>query len=365
MPLPEPTPLETTNVCTLFVQWADQQIDPDVSTSGEWSAHHRLLELLRGYCVTQIGAALAELGVAEALGDEPQTVGSIAARLHLPEDGLRRLLRAATTAGLVGELTPGAYVGTELSRLLQPSAPGSLHNFARTVAGRGHWLPWGQLAAAVRSGEPQATRTLGISQWEHYRAHPDEGRRFAATMTDRTATQIAAIVASLDLSIRRRIVDVGGSEGALLAALLAAQPESSGVLFDLPDVVAANATNLSERIEVVGGDFFAGVPTGGDLYVLKNILHDWPDGDAARILASVRDAIADDGELAVIELVLPEAGQRSLAHYVDLSMMVTFGGRERTIAEFTALLGAAGFELVDVRALEDQADRFVLVGSPR
>lgn len=336
-----------------------------MAPADEWTAHHELLVMLRGYCVTQIGAALAELGIAEALGDEPQQVSALAARLQLPADTLRRLLRAAVTAGLVTEAVPGEFAGTALSRVLRPDVPGSLHNFARTVAAPGHWLPWGRLATAVRSGESQAVPALGAPQWAYYRDHADEGRRFAATMSERTASQVAAVVECLDLSSRRRIVDVGGSEGTLLAALLASQPAASGVLFDLPEVVGAVDADRDPRIELVGGDFFAGVPDGGDLYVLKNILHDWSDADAVRILSSVRAAITDDGEVAVIELVLPDDGRPTMAHYVDVSMMVTFGGRERTLPELEALFATAGFELVDARALTGQVDRHLLVGRRR
>jgi hypothetical protein len=189
-------------------------------------------------------------------------------------------------------------------------------------------------------------------------------------MSERTATQTAAVLAAVDLSQRRRIVDIGGSEGAFLATLLQTQPAASGVLFDLPEVVAAVPSDLGEesiagRVELVGGDFFAGVPDGGDLYLLKNILHDWPDADAQRILESVRRAMAGDGDLLVIELVLPPDGARTVAHFVDLSMMVTFGGRERTLPEFESLFEASGFALADARPLPGQADRFVLTGRPR
>lgn len=343
---------------------------PDVVESDEFRAHNELLRLLRGYAVTQIGAALAELGVAEALDDRPQTVDTLAATLALPPPSLHRLLRAAATVGLVEEHTPGAFVATALSLLLRPGVPGSLHNFARTVAAPGHWLPWGRLAEAVRADASAATAALGASQWEYYAAHPDEGARFAATMSERTASQVAAVVAAVDLSSRRRIVDVGGSEGALLAALLSAQPDASGVLFDRPEVVAGvpgdlGVPALAGRVEVVGGDFLEGVPAGGDTYVMKNVLHDWSDDDALRILESVRRAVDDDGELLVIELVLPPAGERSIAHLVDLSMLVTFGGRERTHDEFRELFDAGGFALADVVALSGQVDRSVLIARPR
>ncbi len=328
-----------------------------------------LLALLRGYAATQIAGALAELGVADALSARPRTVPDLAQELALPPASLHRLLRAAATVGLVGEPSPGLFGATAQSELLRPGVEGSLHNFARNVVGHGHWSVWGRLSDAIRAETSQAEPALGTSLWDYYRAHPDEERSFAAAMSERTATQTAAIVATADLRSAHRIVDVGGSQGALLRAFLAAQPSTTGVLFDRPEVVATVPPDLGDpalagRVETVGGDFFAGVPVGGDAYLLKLVLHDWPDDDAARILRSVRDAIDPGGALCVIELVVPPDGERSVAHLIDLSMLVSFGGRERTLEEFRSLFAAAAFRLDDVVPIPGEPDRAVLVARP-
>jgi hypothetical protein len=333
------------------------------------SDHERLLALLRGYVSTQVAGALAELGVADALMASPRTHADLAAELGLPAASLHRLLRAAATIGLVAEPSPGSFTATALSDLLRAGVEGSLHNFARNVVGHGHWSVWGQLSDAIRTDTGQAHAALGTSLWDYYRDHPGEERRFAAAMSERTATQTAAIVATVDLGSARRIVDVGGSQGELLRAFLTAHPSASGVLFDQPDVVATVPPDLGDRalagrVETVGGDFFDGVPDGGDAYLLKLVVHDWPDGDAVRILRSVREAIDTGGALYVIELVVPPDGEGSVAHLIDLSMLVSFGGRERTLEELRSLFARAAFRLDDVLAIPGEPDRAVLVARP-
>ena len=333
------------------------------------SDHEQLLTLLRGYVSTQIAGALAELGVADALTASPRVGVELAAELGLPAASLHRLLRAAATIGLVGEPSPGSFTATAQSDLLRAGVDGSLHNFARNIVGHGHWSVWGRLADAIRTDTGQAEAALGTSLWDYYRDHPDEERRFAAAMSERTATQTAAIVATVDLGHAHRIVDVGGSQGELLRALLTAHPSASGVLFDRPEVIAAVPRDLGDprlagRVETVGGDFFDGLPPGGDAYVLKLVVHDWPDDDAVRILRSVRDAIDPDGVLSLIELVVPPDGERSAAHLIDLSMLVSFGGRERTLEEFRSLLERAAFRLDDVLPIPGEPNRAVVVARP-
>ena len=119
-----------------------------------------------------------------------------------------------------------------------------------------------------------------------------------------------------------------------------------------------------EAITTPSAVVITGVPTGGDAYLLKLVLHDWPDDDAVRILRSVRAAIDPDGALYVIELVVPSDGERSVAHLVDLSMLVSFGGRERTLEEFRELFGTAAFRLDDVRPISGEPNRTVLVARP-
>jgi hypothetical protein len=174
-------------------------------------------------------------------------------------------------------------------------------------------------------------------------------------MASRARLEAAAVVAAYGFGGHHRIVDVGGGRGVLLAAILAAHPGAYGVLLDRPDAARLAADTLAaaapaESWDVVGGDFFDEVPTGGDLYVLSRVLHDWDDASATAILRTCRRAADPGTSLAVVEAVLPEkAADGPAAIRMDLHMLALFdGGRERTAAEYAALLDAAGFALVDV-----------------
>src|SRR5262249_29958263 len=153
-----------------------------------------------------------------------------------------------------------------------------------------------------------------------------------------------------DFAWASKIVDVGGAHGALLAAMLRKQPEAAGVLFDLPHVTpgakqAIEKLGLAAQVEVVSGDFFKSVPTGGDLYLLKHILHDWDDAHAVAILKTVRAAMTPTSRVLVVEFALPEGPEPSPAHLMDLNMLVMLEGRERTVAEYGALFERAGLKL--------------------
>jgi SAM-dependent methyltransferase len=162
-------------------------------------------------------------------------------------------------------------------------------------------------------------------------------------------------------------VDVGGNHGTLLLRLLADHPDARGILFDMPAVVAQAANRLASdpagsRVEAVGGSFFESVPAGGDLYVMKQILHDWDDAQCAAILANVRKVIAPGGRLAIIDRLLPETMRPHPAWNMDLYMMLWSTGRERKLSEFTALLDATGFKLD--RVTENDNDPCVIEAVP-
>ncbi|HVZ34091.1 MAG TPA: methyltransferase, partial [Polyangiaceae bacterium] len=176
------------------------------------------------------------------------------------------------------------------------------------------------------------------------------GDQFSRAMSDLSAMTASALLATYDFSGASRIVDVGGAHGALLAAILRAQPRATGVLFDLPNVAQSARTHwegseLAGRVEIVGGDFFEGLPAGGDVYLLKHILHDWDDAHALSILKNVRAAAKPGARVLVVEFALPESAEPSPAHFIDLNMLVVLDGRERTEEQYAALLEQAGFRL--------------------
>ena len=321
--------------------------------------------MLVAYRGSQVAGAVARLGVAHHLAAGPLTAEDLAGRVGLPAERLYRLLRAAATVGVLDEVVPRSFRLSPLGQFLRPDVPGSLHGYAIALTAPGHWLPWGRLDEAVRSGRAQAPAALGAPLFDYYRANPEEGGHFAETMSALSDWVAGDVVRLYDFSRFRRVVDVGGSHGALLGAVLEANPGVEGVLLDLPDVVGGarahlEGRGLAGRCEVVAGDFFEAVPSGGDAYLLKFILHDWPDEQARVILQRCYDAMAPGGRLLVLEVVLPPDGERSNTHLFDLNVLVLFGAQERTVEGYDALLSSAGFHLEEVVRLPAEPDLAIL-----
>lgn len=308
----------------------------------------QLRQLIFGHVVSQIVSTAARLRVADELKAGPRWSAELARRCGADGDAFRRFLRACASLGLVEEIEDDLFGLAPLGHWLASDGP-SLRDLAVALTGPGHWRSIERLCDAVVSGRATPPDALGTGIWEYYGHNPEEGGVFAAAMGAISAVVVEDLVEHYDVSGYERIVDVGGSHGVLLAGLLEANARAAGVLFDLPEVVAGArealaARGLADRVEVVGGDFREEVPPGGDLYVLKHILHDWDDEQAARILRSCHRAGRPGSILLVIERLLGP-GADPLAHVADLLMLVMFGGRERTREEFEALLDAAGYRL--------------------
>jgi hypothetical protein len=281
-------------------------------------------------------------------------VASLAAATGAPQDALARLLRALASVGLFTETEDGRYGLTAAGEWLRSEDP-SLRDLAIALAGPGHWRSLEHVGLTVTTGQPAAPHALGASIWEYYADHPDEAAAFARAMGQISSVVGDEIVRTCELSRFDTIVDVGGSQGVLLARLLREAPSARGVLFDRADVVSGAGPVLAGRgvagrVEIVAGDFFESVPAGGDLYLLKHILHDWDDERALRILHTCAAAAPPGSTLLVVERLLG-SGADANAYVADLLMFVMFGGRERTEAEYEALLAAAGYRLERVTRL--------------
>lgn len=316
--------------------------------------HAQVLQMVMGMWVAQAAATAARFNVADHIARGASSADAIASAAGADSGAMYRLLRACAAAGLLAETAPRSFALTPLGECLRSDGEHSLRDFFVAEMAPGHWLPWGRLYDAVRTGQPTSSETLGIPVWEYYANNPEEGLTFARGMGNLSALVSADVGRVYDATPYRRIVDVGGSQGVLLRALLAgAGPEARGVLFDMPDVIAAArepiaASAYADRIELVAGDFFAEVPRGGDLYALKSVLHDWDDEKALAILRAVHRAMEPGAKLLVVETVLPGDTQPSPVSFMDLNMLVMLGGRERTVAEFEALLREARFEVAGV-----------------
>jgi hypothetical protein len=312
-----------------------------------------LLEMISGGWMSQAIYVAAKLGVADRLAEGPKSGDELATIIGAHPDALSRLMRGLTSLGLCREQDGGVFELTPLGNYLRAGVTGSLRSSALHWGGT-LWPIWGTLLHSVQTGQrmrPLLGRTEGFADLAD---KPEVARVFSEAMADITRLIAQTVVESYDFSGIGQIVDVGGGYGELLVAVLRAHPTMRGILFDLPHVVEdarvrIEAAGLAERCEAVPGDFFASVPRGAAAYLLKSILHNWNDDRGLQILQNCRRAMVGQGKLLLVERVLPERMQPCLEHRgvaaSDLNMLVAMAGRERTGADFRALLGRAGFAL--------------------
>lgn len=312
----------------------------------------RLMDLTFGAWVAQAVSAAAELGVADHLVDGPRSVDEMATAVGADAPSLHRLLRALATVEVVEELGDRRFGPTELSDLLRSDRSDggvSLRAWATMVGAPFHMHALADLAGAVRTGEPAFERVHRQQAFDWFRDHPDAGTVFNDAMTGASSAPIAEVVTAYDFRDARTVVDVGGGHGALLAAVLRANPHLVGVVFDLPEVVAGagpvlDKAGVADRATAVGGDFFTVVPPG-DVLLLSNIVHDWDDERAVRILANCRAALEPGGRVLLGEAVLPDGPEPSMAKLIDVEMLVMGTGRQRNESEYRDLFRQAGLQL--------------------
>lgn len=331
---------------------ADASADPGVNGPPAADAPAHVIELAASSWKSHATAAIARLGIPDQLASGPRSSAELAAAAGADPGAVSRLARAGAILGLLQEISPGRYSLTAMGQCLTTS-PGSLRNFVIMHSEPGQTRPLEHLSEAITTGRPVARAALGQDVWDYYRDHPDEGARFADAMTGLSAQLAPLVAAAFDGGSYQRIIDVGGGHGTLLRALLAGAADATGVLFDLPEVVAGVPdTAAGSRIQTIAGSFFDGVPAGGDLYALQHVLHDWDDSNAMQILRNCRQAGRNGHTVAVIELVLPEQPDHWLPFLLDLVMLVETGGRERTATEFRTLLNGAGYQLENIIPLQ-------------
>ena len=332
----------------------------------EWSRHYlyrfhqrlapapaAMMEMILATWTSQAITVAAQLGVADALADGPLAIDELAARVGADADALRRLLRALISRGIFRHRRDGRYELNSLADTLRSDAPVSMNCAAQFYGSHEQRQRWTLLVDSVRSGNAVVPGLRGVESFDYFAQEPELAELFNQTMTSVSEMTDATVVAGYDFRAYPMIVDVGGGHGPLLAAILAAAPASRGVLYDLPRVVANAPSllrehNVEDRVRIAQGSFFDGVPGGGDAYVLKNIVHDWPDEKAVQILRNVRAAAGPRATLLLVEFVIPNHDREFPGKWVDLEMLLNLGARERTAAEYRDLLSQAGFRMTQV-----------------
>jgi hypothetical protein len=305
-----------------------------------------ILGLSTAYWASRCLHVAAEIGVADALGDEPQTAEALAAALAVKADPLGRVVRCLSNHGIF-EVRDGMIGHNDASRLLRTDGP-SLSPLAQMMGLPMHWDAYRELGRTVRTGEPGMAVVTGGQLFGYFAAHPDEARIFDDAMTAKSFAQIGPALAAYDFSGFKTIGDVGGGAGHLLAAVLDRVPGAEGVLFDLPAVVERAAERPHPRIRCVGGDFFKDPIPPCDAYLMMTVLHDWSDAEAAAILAQIKRAAPAGAKVVLLECVVGMTEGYDFGKDLDIEMLVMTTGRERTAQEWTTVLAEGGWRLTRI-----------------
>lgn len=296
--------------------------------------------LINSHAAARCLHVVAEFGVADALTDEPASGAELARRTGLNADALSRILRLLAAHGVFAGSSV-AYTHTPASRLLRSDNPQSLRALARMIGMPAVWNGISELAVAAKTGKP-------VMDWAslvaYFGKHPEEAALFNQAMVDKSATIIPAAIAAYDFTPYKVVADIAGGRAHLLQGILAKVPTATGVLFEMPHVIADAASIESPRLRLQAGDFFNDPLPVADIYVLMDVIHDWNDADAVRILTGIRKAAPKHARLLIVESLVAEEPGPHIGKTLDIIMLAVTGGKERSPSEYKALLGPVGFK---------------------
>jgi hypothetical protein len=318
------------------------------AAAGPAQLHKKMLQLLSSLWVTRAVGTFARLGLADVMEDGAEEAAAIAAARGLVPDRVYRLLRALSTVGIVAEPARGRFVLTPLGRLLGSHAP---NNTRTTAIFLNDYFAdmWMHLDDALAGDRTAFEALKGKPFFEWLGENPDEARRFNRMMLEVHGPETPAIVAAYDFSSFDHVVDVGGGNGSLLSAVLAAYPNRRGTLFDMAEAIAAARRGEGgplPGVSFVTGDVFTtAAPEGGDVYLIRHLMHDYDDPDCIRILNNVRRAMKSTARVLVLEAPLPSDDSPGPGRWLDLQVMVLCSGRERTVEEYGGLFAKSGLRL--------------------
>lgn len=315
------------------------------------SAVSSLLDLIQGAVITQALSVAAKLGIADVLADGPLPAEEIAKRVGSDPEATYRLLRALSGYSVFAIRPDGRFELTPMAEALRDDAPDSMRGMAMLMGHPLLWEDWGQLLSSVNTGEASMPKLRGMGAYEFFMTNPEYAAVFFQGMRSLSESETAPVLAAYDFPQFSTIVDVVGGRGTLLAGILAQAPGSHGVLYDRADSTADApavfaAAGVGDRVTIENGAYLDKLPAGADAYVLKHIVHDFAEPECLAILRNVRDAIAADGKMLVIEYVLNGNNERHIGNIIDLWLLLLLGAKERTLPEYTELFAKAGLKVV-------------------
>ncbi len=328
--------------------------------------HVGMLQMLNGAHVAGALACLAKLGIPDLIEAGPKSAEELAAQIGAQPQALYRLMRATASVGVLAEDVDGRFLQTPLSRVLTIGARPSLRSLAIMGGTEWHARGWAELEYAVRTGQPTLQKIYGKPAFELFSDHPDWAEVFNRAMTEMSMLDSPAVAAAYSFEGIHSLVDVAGGHGLLLATILERNPGMQGTLYEMPAVIEGAKSGplqpLMDRCTLAAGDMFTSVPAGADAYIMKHIIHDWPDEVCIGILKSCRAGVSPGGKLLVVDEVILPGNDFAPAKFLDLQMLLFPGGLERTEQQFRELLAASGWRLS--RIVPTAAGISIVEGTP-
>lgn len=314
----------------------------------------QLFQFATGYLLSKAIYIAAKVSIADhiaASGAAERSTAELARLTDSNEDALYRILRALATVGIFRETQPRSFALTPMADLLRSDHPAQ-QRAAVLMIGDTHYRAWADVDHSVRTGQPAFDKVFGQPLFEYLSERPEEAKLFDAAMTGIHGGETQPMIAATDFGAYETLIDIGGGNASVLIEILRAAPSTRGVVFDLPHVVGRTEqilrnADLAGRCKTAGGSFFESVPAAGprDAYILRHIIHDWDDTRAITILQNCRRTAAPGAKILVVESVIPEGNEPHPGKWLDLVMLVSPAGRERTAAEYQALFAKAGLAL--------------------
>lgn len=311
----------------------------------------QLLRMTEGLIVHQALYAAAKLGIADLLKDGARSSAEMAATLRVNDDALYRTLRFLAGYAVFREVGPRSFRNSPLSEWLRTDVAGSVRSIVIYRGSAFYFQPFADFLYSIETGAPAREKATGMDGFEHLRRNPEEARIFDDAMTDISTLWAPVVAAGYDFGKWDTLMDVAGGNGLLLATIMRAHPALRGVLADQPEVLERArqrgfwSPELCARVRFEPMDFFQAVPSGCRAYLMKNVVHDWDDERARRILRNCRRAVPDDGVLLLIEYYVGPENTATVGKSIDVVMLMLTGGKERTVAEHGELLASAGFSI--------------------
>lgn len=312
-------------------------------------AHVGMFQMLNGFFVVGAVSCLARLGVPDLVEHGPKSAEELAAEIGADARALYRLMRATACVGVLSEAADGRFSETPLSAVLRSNANPSLRAFAIMHGREWHGRGWSHLEYCVRTGKQALDKIYGAPIFQFFEQHAEEAQVFNQAMSDLSTIDSPAVADAYSFGDIQSIVDVGGGHGLLLATILARNAHMKGTLYDIPHVVAGAKDGplkpLMERCTLASGDMFSSVPAGADAYIMKHIIHDWPDEVCINILKACRKGVNPGGKLLVMDNVIQPSNEFAPGKFLDIEMLIFPGGCERTEKQFRELFAATGWKL--------------------